>query len=174
MLISLVTAQRVQSLHVLDTANMIQQDKNILFQLDIIKQSKPTVKSTFIELNEYPHDDKICVVKTVRCYLERTASLRGKETKLFITYAKPYHGASRDTLRRCLKSCMAQAKIDTQVFTAHSTRAASASAAVKSGLPVNQILARAGWSSETTFARHYNVPVQSNKASEFAEAVFNN
>ena len=152
---------------------MVQQDRNVVFSLGIIKQSRPSVKSRVIELHEYPKDEKLCVVKTIACFLERTAQLRGLETKFFITYAKPYHAASADTLRRWIKTCMEQANVNTSVFSAHSTRAASTSAALKGGLPVKEILEKAGWSNETTFANHYKVPIiHSNKASKFVEAVF--
>lgn len=173
MLILLVTAQRVQSLHMLDTANMMEMENSITFQIGLIKQSKPTTKSTVIELHEYPQDEKICVVRTLKCYLKRTACLRGEETKVFITYSKPYHAASKDTLRRWIKSCLAEGKIDTSMFSAHSTRAASTSSAFRAGLPLKLILEKAGWSNETTFARHYNVPVELTKGSEFVKAVFN-
>ena len=43
-------------------------------------------------------------------------------------------------------------------FTAHSTRGAASSAAAMAGLSTQQILARAGWSSEDTFTKHYYRP----------------
>ena len=117
-LMALVSAERVQSLHSLNTVNMVQHDKSITFPLGIIKQSRPSVKSKVIELHEYPKDEKLCVVKTINCYIDRTAHLRGDETKLFITHAKPYHAASADTLRRWIKSCMSQANVNTDMFSA--------------------------------------------------------
>ena len=83
-LISLVSAQSVLSLYLLDTASMIQQDTSITFQLGIIKHSKPRVKSTYTEFQAYPQDNKLCVVKKLKCFLERTHCLRGEETRLFI------------------------------------------------------------------------------------------
>ena len=117
-LMALVSAERVQSLHSLNTVNMVQHDKSITFPLGIIKQSRPSVKSKVIELHEYPKDEKLCVVKTINCYIDRTAHLRGDETKLFITHAKPYHAASADTLQRWIKSCMSQANVNTDMFSA--------------------------------------------------------
>lgn len=172
MLISLVSAQRVQSIHMLDTANMIELEDTITFQMGLLKQSRPTAKSMFLEFHKYPEDENLCVVRTLTCYLRRTSCLRGQDTKVFITYSKPHHAASKDTIRRWIKTCLTKAKIDTAVFTAHSTRAASTSAAQKGGLPLQLILEKAGWSNETTFARHYNVPVEGTKALQFTKAVF--
>ena len=61
------------------------------------------------------------------------------------------------------------AGIDTSRFGAHSTRAASSSAAKKAGVPIMDVLSTGGWSSERVFARHYSVPIQ-NKGN-FAEAI---
>ena len=53
---------------------------------------------------------------------------------------------------------LAQAGVDTSKFSAHSTRAASTSKAAVS-LPVDVILATAGWTNESTFRKFYNKPV---------------
>ena len=47
------------------------------------------------------------------------------------------------------------AGVDTKQFSAHGTRAASTSAALSSGVPVDVVLLAAGWSSESTFTRFY-------------------
>ena len=64
-----------------------------------------------------------------------------------------------------------QAGIDTSEFGAHSTQAASSSAAKLAGVPIMDILSTGGWSSERTFARHYSVPIQ--KKNKFPEAIYN-
>ena len=45
--------------------------------------------------------------------------------------------------------------MDTEQFGAHSTRAASMSAAVSQGVPVDVIMKATGWSAESTFTRFY-------------------
>lgn len=59
-----------------------------------------------------------------------------------------------------LKNVMAKAGIDTSVYKAHSTRAAVTSAAKGKKVPIDTILSTAGWSSESTFARFYDKPIQ--------------
>ena len=48
--------------------------------------------------------------------------------------------------------------INVGIFTAHSTRSASVSAAADSGMTVNDILKAADWSSESVFRQFYYRP----------------
>ena len=61
---------------------------------------------------------------------------------------------------------MGKAGIDTSVYKAHSTthRAAATSAAKGKQVPIDTILSAAGWSSESTFARSYDKPIQDTAA----------
>ena len=159
-------------MHKLDLDCMTQENDRITFKFDLLKQSRPSVKSPIMELCAYPENPKICVVKTLSHYLERTQLFREQESKLFLTYQKPYHHAvSASTISRWIKCMLKQAGIDTTKFGAHSTRAASSSAAKQAGVPIRDILSTGGWSSERTFARHYSVPIQ--KKNNFAEAICN-
>ncbi|KAH9635903.1 hypothetical protein HF086_002463 [Spodoptera exigua] len=66
-----------------------------------------------------------------------------------------------------------EAGIDTSVFTAHSTRHASTSAASRAGLGIDLIRRTAGWSgTSSTFAKFYNRPITENPLT-FSEAVCN-
>ena len=71
-LVALVAAQRVQSLHKLDLDCMTQENDRITFKFDLLKKSRPSVKSPTMALCAYPENPKICVVKTLAHYLERT------------------------------------------------------------------------------------------------------
>ena len=51
--------------------------------------------------------------------------------------------------------------IDTNTFSAHSTRSASTSKAKSTGVPMSEILKAANWSSASTFCHFYNRPVSS-------------
>ena len=64
---------------------------------------------------------------------------------------------------------MAEAGVDVTTFKPHSTRAAAASKAKHASVPVKEILDTAGWSSERTFDRFYNKPLQ--KDGGFAASV---
>ena len=62
-------------------------------------------------------------------YLDRTANMRQDHHKLLVSYQKPHKSISKDTVARWLKQELKLAGIDTSTFGAHSTRAASTSAA---------------------------------------------
>ena len=169
-LVALVSAQRVQSLHKLDLDCMTQENDRMAFKFDLLKQSRPSVKSPIMELCAYSENPKICVVKTLSHYLERAQSFREQETKVFLTYQKPHHAVSVSTISHWIKSMLKQAGVDTSNFGAYSTRAASSSAAKQAGVPIMDILSTEGWSSERTFARHYfSVPIKTKNT--FAEAI---
>ena len=166
MLVALVSAQRGQSLHMLDIQFMKEGDTVFEFALpEHIKQSHPGYKVPSVLLQAYPADQSLYVFTHLNEYLQRTKLLRGNETKLFLSHAKPH-----DTISRWIHSVMAEAVVDVTTFKPRSTRAAAASKAKSSSVPVKEILDTAGWSSERTFDRFCNKPVQ--KAGGFVTSAY--
>ena len=161
-LVALTTVQRGQSLHLMDTANMVHEHNSLVFLLSsAIKQTKPGRSSSelTIKLTAYSPDEKLCVVRTCLIYLEKTKPLRGVETQLFITHQKPHKKASRDTIRPWIKQIMATAGIDVTVFKPHSVRAAATSKAKLNNASTSDIMKAAGWTSAATFAKYYDKPI---------------
>lgn len=160
MLLLLVSSQRGQSIHLLDLKHMRMEDDRCSFDiLQHTKTSRPGVSPTRIEIARYDPDTTICPLACFREYINRTKSFRGDETKLFLSYVKPYKAVSRDTISRWTKATLKLCGIDTSVFSAHSTRAASASKACARAVPIQDIMNQAGWSSAQTFYKYYNKPV---------------
>ena len=72
-----------------------------------------------------------------------------------------------------MKETLKKSGIDTNVFTAHSTRHASTSAANRNGIDINTIRKTAGWTDNSlTFVKFYNLPLSSNEY-DFANAIYN-
>lgn len=98
--------------------------------------------------------------RTLRTYLGKTAHLREetgeKDGRLLISFIKPHKSVSRDTIARWIKHLLADSGIDTAKYTASSVRTAAASQAKAVSVPIHHILSKAGWSRESTFAKHYN------------------
>ena len=69
-----------------------------------------------------------------------------------------------------MKDVLSSAGIDVSVFSAHSTRSASTSAALAGGASIESILKAASWSSDCTFATFYN---KCTVDFDFANAVYN-
>ena len=135
---SLVTAQRGQSLFILDTDSMKEVPDGFEFLLtEHMKQSRPSYKVPSVVLKAFPADSSLCVVTYLREYLKRTKPLRGLETKLFISCIKSYKQVSRETISRWIRSVMEAAGIDTKAFKPHSTRAAATSKAKEACVPIH-------------------------------------
>ena len=126
------------------------------------KTTRPGHHNGFLQFKVYPEDPDLCVVSHILEYLDRTARLRGTRKnvfKFFLTHGKPNHNASRDSIKRWTHEVMANAGIDLSIFSAHSTRHASTSAASVSNVHLDTILRAGGWSNPSTFTRFYNLPI---------------
>jgi len=158
MLIALVTGQRCQTLSYLDISesHMKQFHNYYSFSLSgLIKQDKPGNVFGNIRLFKYCNDN-ICVYRTLERYMEITKHLR-KSSRLFVSYIKPHNEVSCATIGRWLKTCLQLAKVDVNVYQAHSIRSASTSKAAQF-LPIDIVMKLAGWSQESTFRKFYDRP----------------
>ena len=160
MLLLLVSSQRGQTMHMLDLNNMIIDGDKYIFQIgEHLKTSKPGKSNTQVSVYAYPTDPKVCPVSCIREYIKQTATLRGNTTRLFITFGKPHKAVSRDTIARWTKATLKQSGINTEIYSAHSTRAASVSKASNRQVSIDLIMENAGWKSADTFRRFYNKPI---------------
>ena len=170
-LLALVSAQRSQSIHLLDIDNMSREEDKFSFRLcGDFKQSRIGHETLEIILPAYQSDLRLCIVRTLGIYLHRTAPLR-KSSKLFISTIRPFYPVSKDTISRWIRMTLQMAGIDVGVYKAHSTRAAATSAAQCKGVNVKDTLKVAGWAREATFARFYSKPLIQDCESNFANAV---
>ena len=118
MLVALVTAQRGQSLHMLDiefTSVLIVLNSHCRSTSNRVV-SRPGYEPPSIMLKAYPADQKLCVFSHMKEYLTRTRPLRGSVTGVFITLVKPYKHVSRDTISRWIRSVMKDAGVDVTQF----------------------------------------------------------
>lgn len=170
MLLALVSAQRQQTLHKLDVKDMDIKTNAINFRVNtLLKNSRPGNVGVTVTVRAYPPDRRLCAYKYLVEYLKRTKMCRKGETKLFVSYKKPFKKVSRDTIARWLKSIMSQAGIDVTEFRPHSVRTAAVSKASVAQVPINEILSHAGWKGEQTFQKFYRKPVV--REGKFADAV---
>lgn len=176
-LLALATGQRIQTLFSIHTKNiLISNDRVEIVITDILKTSAPGNSGLKISLECFVNQPEICPVKTLLQYLQATSQLRVGEDSLnylFITFKRPHKKASCQSISRWIREVMRESGIDTSKFSSHSTRHAAASRAHRVGLTVDSILKAVGWSTRSsTFARHYNRPLQSDSDQiMFARAV---
>ena len=160
-LTALISAQRVQSIHYLHLDQMAVKEGSAQFTFkDLLKHDRPGKSSFTLKMKAYPPDRRLCVVNYLRHYVQRTKNIRGNERYLFVSFKKPHGRVSAQTIARWIKDTLCASGIDTSVYKAQSTRAASTSAANNANLPIGKILAQAGWSSERTFRKFYNKPIE--------------
>ena len=131
-------------------------DSKCVFTVDVLlKQSRKGKHLAPLEFLAFPHNEKVCIVSVLKEYLHRTKKIWGEENKLLLSYQALHKPVSKNTLARWLQQVLNGADVDTAQFSAHSTRAASTSAVLSSGVPVDVVLWAARWSSEPTFTWFY-------------------
>ena len=173
MLLALLTGQRRQTLHALDIHFMQLTTDKCTFSINtLLKTSRVGHHLHPLKLLAFEPNPALCIVKHLRCYVDRTKPLRGTQSRLLISYQKPYKVVSADTISRWLKTVLNLAGIDTTKFGAHSTRSASTSAAKAMDVSLDVIMESAGWTQESTFARFYNKPVT--RKDNFGNSVLQN
>ena len=167
MLVALTTAQRGQSIHLMDIKGMVAEKEAYTFMLGTnIKQSRPTKSPSerIIRLKAYPTDKKLCVVDTCSVYFKKTRLIRGNESSLFLTYQKPHKKASRDTIRRWIQQFMQLSGVDVAVCKPHSVRSAASSKTKANKASLVEVMKTAGWDSVATFTRFYDKEIDTTKA----------
>lgn len=170
-LLALVSAQRIQTLSKIQTANIKQFQNHVEIRIsDLIKTSRPNRAQPLITLPFFVQKPELCVASTLLSYITRTKDIRQNTPYLFITHKKPHHKASVQTISRWVKTVLKDSGIDTSQFTGHSTRHASTSAAYRVGANIETIRKAAGWSSKSdVFAKFYNKPIFTEE--NFAETI---
>ena len=153
MLISLTSADRGQSLALMDILQKsISHSKVTFYITEITKTSNPTKKCKEIVLPAF--DDKsLCVKHTLIHYLDRTKRLRGGKSRLLISYRRPHNAVTSATISRWIKTVLLRSGITG--YGAHSTRGAATSSALNSGVPIQTIMRAADWSLQSTFTKFY-------------------
>ena len=162
-----IGGQRCQTIHGIATGDIKVLDDCLYIPImGKIKQTKPSKHMAPLKFMPYLKEPKLCVVTHLTQYLEKTTPLR-QCSSLFISYIKPYKAVSRDTIRRWCREVLHNSGIDINTYSSHSSRSAASSKAREKGVSLRDIAKYAGWASESTFSKHYNKEVISNKDSLF-------
>lgn len=169
-LLALATGQRIQTLHLIKVENIIIDPNGIKIHIpEHIKTSSVRSYQPLLDL-PYFEENNICVATTLVSYIERTESYRNSsEEYLLLSSKEPYKRATKSTIARWIKTTLKHAGINTDIFSAHSTRHAVTSAANRAGVSWDTIRKTAGWSvSSLTFAKFYNRPLSSDQNTVWA------
>ena len=170
MLFLLVTAQRCQTLHLIEIENIEMKDNIYVIKTrHKLKQTRPGYHLKDIILQPYDKP-KLCIVKTLKEYLIRTEGFRIDEKKLLISTQTPHKGVSKETVSQWVKQLMLKAGINKQ-FGVHSTRAVANSTAKMKGVPIETIMKTAGWTNAKTFKKNYHKQTEDAQGPAFQDAI---
>lgn len=170
-LIALATAPRAQTLVSLNLKFMKVFESRVVFYFpNLLKTSQIGRTNSFnLELQHF-NDESLCVFHTLLHYMKVTKNLRNSD-QLLVSFVS-FNPVTSSTIARWLKTVLQLSGIDTTVFSAHSFRSASVSAAYKGSCSVSNILKTAGWKSDGNFYKFYHRTVVRNNDVPFMKAVF--
>lgn len=160
-LMALASAHRVQTLSKVTVNNIIKNPGKIEIKIsDRIKTSGPNRLQPILVFPYFQAKPELCVASSIEFYVEKTSNIRGSINNLILTYKRPFHPASTQTISRWIKTAIKNSGININKFSSHSVRHASTSAALRCGLNINTIKNTAGWSQGSeVFLKFYNRPV---------------
>ena len=157
-LILLATYNRGQLILALKISRMSRvSDDEVRFKIlpsELKQGNRKNYKPEPVIFKRLADSPKICILSLLDIYLSRTCEVRNCD-QLFLTTKKPHRAVSRDSVSHWVKSAMRHAGVNVDVFAPGSIRGASSTNAYLAGVPLDQILKKAGWSNETTFVKWY-------------------
>ena len=157
-MILLATYQRGQLILALNLDRCVILDEEIRFRIlaeDVKQGSRANYVPEPVIFRKFDKPE-LCIVSHLQTYLHETKDIRGDVKSVFITSRKPYKVVSRDTVSRWVKTVMCHAGVNVELFAPGSTRGASSSKAFAAGVPIEEIMKKAGWLRESTFQKWYH------------------
>ena len=171
-LLSICSPRRVSEIAHLSLDHLQKDAQTWTFFLEYRNKNRsagPAHKAIYEAFND---NHIICPLRCLAEYVRRTQTLREGEPQLLISHTN-FKAISSSTVARWIKSILELAGINSS-FGAHSTRSASASKAVKAGLPISAVMRAASWSHKAnTFHKFYwrDVETHSFQASVLTKCV---
>ena len=179
MLLALVMAHRASNLVTLSVVGRTYTPEGVVLTCSgLAKTSKPSnlrerqsvVVTFFGQVELCP-----CPVSCLRAYEVATEKFRFSDDRmqLFSCTIVPHAPVTSSTISRWLKKTLHEATVGEQ-FSGHSTRSAASTAAASAGITTQEVMNRAGCSSENTFCKFYYRPSDKiGSVQRFSEAVLN-
>ena len=154
-LIALSSSDRGQTLNLMSIDRMHIGESVISFVItERLKTTRRRLKPKVVTV-PVCSDEALNPKLYVQEYLVKTAQFRRPEhNKLFLSWATK-RPVTKPTLARWLKHALREAGIDTSVYSAHSYRGSSLSAAFAKGISLEKIVKAGDWTNVNTFKAHY-------------------
>ena len=98
-LLLLVSSQRGQTIINLTTDRMRLEEESVVFKMKtLLKHNQLGHPLDSIRFHVFEQRKRLCVVRTIKHYLERTRKTRGNRTQLLLSYIGPHAPISKATL----------------------------------------------------------------------------
>ncbi len=170
MLLALTSLCRVSELASISRESIAFSSQGVKLSLTRPRKAQRQAALKVFNLKRLDPPTFTCPVVCLEAYVKASDVFRkNDQSLLFLATRSPFRSVGASTIGRWIKTLLAEAGVDTSVYSAHSTRGASASRAASAGVSVENILRSGGWASESVFVRHYRREVDSGR--EFATAV---
>ena len=155
--LALATLLRVSEIASITRESVVFNSSGVVFSLSKPRKAQKSGALQSISL-ERVDDPLICLVECLGYYVYCTDFLRSdiNQNLLLVGLQKPHREVSGSTVGRWVKDFLSMAGVDSNIFSAHSTRGAASSKAAAVGLHIDSILATANWSRSSTFSKYYH------------------
>ena len=173
LLLSLKAASRISEICCLNTEYMVEFEDKYVFKFHKLSKSQRKGRPPLsVEFCAYQKNQKFCVVQAIKSYLQATQAWRHKngQKQLLLNTSAPHQEVKNSTVAGWVKAILGSAGTDTNLFTVHSTRAASTFKAKVKGLSLEDILKGGNWSNKSTWQKHYHKFV-SNESAQFQKSI---
>ena len=101
----------------------------VLTQTGLAKQTKPGKEDSLqlVTISRFREDKTLCSVECLKAYIRVTSCFRNMQGchQLFLSYQAPHKPVQSSTITRWIKQILKASGLDTEMFSAHSTRGAA-------------------------------------------------
>ena len=164
-LLMLASGRRKADLMALDVSPNFMKKTKDTFYCAMSKWSKGNKEGKnnfmqFIKFHKFDAQPKICPYRVLQDYIARVQALLAAQpgfqqhSKLFVSTLSGTL-AHQDTISRWASDILTEAGIDITLHQTHSIRSACSSKSIQFKEPVDSVMARCGWSKQSTFYTHY-------------------
>ena len=164
MLFRLLALKRSSDIEKILTGSIQFDDTGVTWRSHLAKNVRTgqVTSEQFVAKLERQHES-LCLSVNLKAYLAATEAVRPQDCQYLFLSEDGSKNITAQRIATITKELLAEAGIDTTIWTAHSTRGAGATTALRKGVSVDEVMRQMDLSSLAVLHGHYNrAPVQNN------------
>lgn len=126
---------------------------------DLLKTSSAEKHIGELNFPRYPNDERLCIVRAMRHYLEKTKDLRKSITTLFIATQKPHRGGVAKYYRKVDEISHVRGRNRHQHIQTQQHKDGIQQCSIRAKLPMATVRKTVWWKSDSVFRKFQNKPV---------------